>query len=65
MITVNGNKISDADNLYLSEYLVREGYIISFVAVECNGTIVPKTQYEEKILTDGDVIEVVSFVGGG
>jgi sulfur carrier protein len=26
---------------------------------------VPKTQYEEKILTDDDVIEVVSFVGGG
>ena len=65
MIYVNGNEISNADNLRLSDYLVREGYTISFVAVECNGSIVPKTQYEEKILTDGDVIEVVSFVGGG
>jgi len=65
MITVNGNKISNADNLSLSDYLVRESYTISLVAVEFNGSIVPKTQYEEKILTDGDVIEVVSFVGGG
>lgn len=65
MIYVNGNKISNADNLSLYDYLVREGYTISFVAVECNGSIVPKTQYKEKILTDGDVIEVVSFVGGG
>ena len=65
MITVNGNKISNTDNLSLYYYLVREGYTISLVAVECNGSIVPKTQYEEKILTDGDVIEVVSFVGGG
>lgn len=65
MITVNGNKISNADNLSLSEYLAREGYTISLVAVECNGSIVPKTQYEEKILMDDDVIEVVSFVGGG
>lgn len=65
MITVNGSKISNVDNLSLYDYLVREGYTISFVAVECNGTIVPKAQYEEKILTDGDVIEVVSFVGGG
>jgi sulfur carrier protein len=65
MICVNGNQMSNADNLSLSDYLVREGYTISCVAVECNGYIVPKTQYEEKILTDGDVIEVVSFVGGG
>ncbi len=65
MITVNGNKISNADNLSLSDYLIQESYKISLVAVECNGSIVSKTQYEEKILTDGDVIEVVSFVGGG
>jgi len=65
MIYVNGNEISNADNLSLYDYLVREGYTISLVAVECNGSIVPKTQYEEKILTDGNVIEVVSFVGGG
>ncbi|EJE7235967.1 sulfur carrier protein ThiS [Clostridium botulinum] len=65
MVYVNGNSISNADNLCLYDYLVREGYKISFVAVECNGYIVPKTQYKEKILTTGDVIEVVSFVGGG
>ena len=65
MIYVNGNAISNADNLSLSDYLVREGHTISFVAVQCNDSIVPKTQYEEKILNDGDVIEVVSFVGGG
>ena len=65
MITVNGNQISNADNLSLSDYLVREGYKISLVAVQCNDFIVPKTQYEEKILNNGDVIEVVSFVGGG
>lgn len=35
------------------------------IAVECNGSIVPKTSYEEKLLEDGDSLEVVSFVGGG
>lgn len=65
MIYVNGNKVSDADKLSLSDYLVREGYKASLVAVECNGVIISKAQYQEKILTDGDVIEVVSFVGGG
>ena len=35
------------------------------IAVERNGEIVPKAAYGETILQDGDVIEVVNFVGGG
>lgn len=65
MITVNGNKISTADNIKLSEYLVQEGYNTALIAVECNGSIIPKTNFEEKILEDGDSLEIVSFVGGG
>ena len=33
--------------------------------MERNGEIVPKAAYGETILQDGDVIEVVNFVGGG
>lgn len=65
MITVNGNKITDADNLKLSDFLHREGYNTTLIAVECNGEIIPKASYEEKKLEDGDHLEVVSFVGGG
>ena len=35
------------------------------IAVERNGEIVPKRLYGETVLQDNDVIEVVSFVGGG
>jgi thiamine biosynthesis protein ThiS len=35
------------------------------VAVERNRDIVPKREYETTLLTDGDVIEIVQFVGGG
>ena len=65
MIYVNGNEIINENNLSLSDYLVREGYTISCVAVECNDFIVPRSQYDEKILIDGDIIEVLNFVGGG
>lgn len=65
MITVNGDEISNADNLKLSDFLKREGYNSSLIAVECNGSIVPKSSYEDKRLEDGDSLEVVSFVGGG
>ena len=65
MIYVNGNIINNADGLTLYDYLIREGYSLDFIAVECNGKIIPKSMYKEKILKDNDHLEVVSFVGGG
>jgi thiazole synthase len=35
------------------------------VAVEHNGTIVPRSTLAEAALADGDVLEIVHFVGGG
>jgi len=35
------------------------------VAVEVNLEIVPRARYLEHRLAEGDVVEVVSFVGGG
>ncbi|HEX9080567.1 MAG TPA: sulfur carrier protein ThiS [Desulfuromonadaceae bacterium] len=35
------------------------------VAVEVNLDIVPKTRYEAHLLSDGDRVEIVHFVGGG
>ena len=35
------------------------------VAVEHNGTIAPRSTLAEAALADGDVLEIVHFVGGG
>lgn len=35
------------------------------VAVERNGDVVPRAEHANVQLSDGDVIEVVHFVGGG
>ncbi len=35
------------------------------IVVEKNGTIVPPTAYNTESLRDGDVIEIIRFVGGG
>jgi thiazole synthase len=46
--------------------LVRElGLAPEKVAVERNGTIAPRSTLEEVALADGDVLEIVHFVGGG
>ena len=35
------------------------------VAVERNGDIVPKSKFQETMLSDADTLEIVTFVGGG
>ena len=64
MIQING-KTLDAAGGTLREYLSGAGYDPARVAVERNGQIVPKRLYSETVLQDGDVLEIVSFVGGG
>lgn len=65
MITVNGKKIPWKENLSVADYLDANGYKINRIAVELNYEIVPKNQYSTTLLKEGDVMEVVSFVGGG
>jgi sulfur carrier protein len=35
------------------------------IALECNGAIVPRGQFNQHLLTDGDKLEIVVAVGGG
>ncbi|MCD8197211.1 MAG: sulfur carrier protein ThiS [Lachnospiraceae bacterium] len=64
MVKINGNP-EDVDGMTLLTYLQREGYTLDRLAVECNEQIVPKSDYGNQLLADGDVLEIVSFVGGG
>ena len=64
MVKVNGTMMDIAGKT-VTEYLASTDYDFRRIAVECNDEIVPKAQYGEHILKDGDTLEVVSFVGGG
>ena len=64
MLKINGKDV-DAAGKTLSEYLADTDYEPSRIAVEINEEIVPKSKYDKIILANGDVVEVVSFVGGG
>lgn len=64
MVKINGESF-DIDGKTLSEYLETTNYDSKRIAVERNGDIVPKSKYSETVLSDGDCVEVVSFVGGG
>lgn len=64
MVIINGVKMNIAGKT-LSEYLASANYDQKKIAVECNGHIIPKAQYCKTILKSCDIIEIVSFVGGG
>ena len=49
----------------MSAYLAEAGYDSRAVAVEVNEVILPKADYGQTILADGDVVEIVCFMGGG
>ena len=64
MVKVNG-EVVDAKGKSVTELLIEEKYDEKRVVVEINEVIVPKKDYASVNIKDGDVIEIVSFVGGG
>lgn len=64
MIKING-EFFDYTEIPLVQFLEENGYRTARIAVERNEEMVPKATYGECILKDGDVVEIVSFVGGG
>ena len=64
MVKINGEAL-EKDGQVLAEFLANSKYNGKRIAVEINGEIVPKSHYSETILRNGDMVEIVSFVGGG
>lgn len=65
MIQVNGTPVTLSPGMTVQQYLATTTYDPARIAVERNGEIVPKRLYGETVLQEDDVLEVVSFVGGG
>lgn len=65
MIRVNGENQENFEQKSLLELLTALNYDTARIAVEKNGEIIPKSKYDTTILSENDLIEVVTFVGGG
>lgn len=64
-LTVNGESRSIADGARVTDLVTDLKLDGRKIAVERNLEIVPRSQYAETALQDGDRIEIVAFVGGG
>lgn len=64
-LMVNGTPHEIPSNLTLSGLIAHLGLDGRLVAVERNREVVPRAEHATTALSDGDVLEIVHFVGGG
>ena len=64
-IQLNGKKIKISKGLNISSLLRKYKLNEKKIAIELNGTILPKKRYGTKKLKNKDKIEIVQFIGGG
>lgn len=64
-ITLNGAAHPIPSGLSVARLLASLGLPLQKVAVERNAAIVPRSTYEQTLLTPGDQVEIVHFIGGG
>ncbi|ECV6871999.1 sulfur carrier protein ThiS [Campylobacter coli] len=61
---INGEKF-ELKELKFMDFIKEKGFKIELIALELNGKIIPKSEFENLILKENDKAEIVSFVGGG
>ena len=64
-IQLNGKKVVIKPNFSILDLLKKYKLANKKVAIEHNGTIIPKTNYKKKFLKNNDQVEIVHFIGGG
>jgi thiamine biosynthesis protein ThiS len=64
-ITLNGSSCELADGVSVAELVAAHGLQPPRVAVEVNTRLVPRHQFGDTRLSEGDQVEIVTFVGGG
>ena len=64
-ITLNGDRRELGGPISISALLEQLEIDARRVAVELNMAVVKKAAYDSSVITEGDEVEIVNFVGGG
>ena len=64
-IQLNGKTLKINKNLSIKDLLKKYKLDERKIAIELNGTILPKQNYKKKKIKNRDKIEIVQFIGGG
>ena len=64
-ITINGNQTELDDDSSLQQLLQHLKIGEGRIAIELNGEIMPRSQFQQQLLSKGDRVEIVQAIGGG
>jgi sulfur carrier protein len=64
-IQLNGKKVEIQRSLSIKDLIKKYRLKENKIAIELNGTILPKDHYKNKKVKNNDKIEIVQFIGGG
>ena len=64
-IKINGVEKEFTNGVYLKDIVTQVSQNNSRVIAEVNGRIIKSTDWPQTAISEGDAIELVSFVGGG
>lgn len=64
-IVCNGEQREISQGLTVAECIRQTGLEPDSVVAECDGRILKREEYDTLVLTEGAVLELIRFVGGG
>ena len=64
-ITINGENHTLTEPTSLTQLVSALGFENKRLAIEVNQNIVPRGEYADFLLKDGDTVEIVQAIGGG
>jgi sulfur carrier protein len=64
-IQLNGEIFVLEEDININDFLKKLTIDKNKVAIELNKNVVPKNSYSNTVITNKDVVEIVTFIGGG
>jgi len=64
LVIINGVETELADTVTVAN-LLKQLELTGRIAVELNKQIVPRSEFESRLINKGDMIEIVHAIGGG
>lgn len=65
MITVNGDPLEHVPGMTISQILEKRNFKFRLLIIKVNGELIERDKYDEVVVPDGAVVDVIHLMSGG